>query len=155
MRDICEADVDFVFRLLRQLSHDVGASEEFDSVVEDVRRDALGPDPHYNTLVAEVDGRPAAIATWFFIYTTYKGKRCLHVNDLIVEDWARGHDLGRRLMARMSKIALAHDCARLDLHVHVDNAARGFYERIGMFQSDDLPYILRGPALGTLAEHDR
>ncbi len=152
IREIREADVDAVFELLRDLAHHVGEGEKFDSSREDVRRDAFGPERHYATLVAEIDGRVAGLVVWFFTYTTYSGKRCLFVNDLIVADWARGYALGRRLMARVAAIAREHACARVDLHVHVDNDARGFYERIGMAQSNEVPYVLTGEALQALAE---
>ena len=154
IRDIREADTEFAFKLLRDLAEHVGELEHFGSVMEDVRRDAFGPNRLYETLIAEVDDKNAGLIIWFFTYSTYVGKRCLFVNDIIVEPWARGLDVGRRLMARMATVAAENDCARIDLHVHVENAARGFYKRIGMEQSEEVPCILRGQAMQDLAALD-
>ena len=44
---------------------------------------------------------------------------------------ARGHGVGRRLMARLAAIALERGWGRIDFQVLDWNPARGFYERLG------------------------
>ncbi len=154
IRDIREEDTDFVFKLIGDLADHVGERKMFSLTLDDVRRDAFGPQRHFETLVAEADGRLAGISTWFYTYSTYVGKRCLFVNDLIVDQWARGYDVGRCLMARMATIAVANDCCRIDLHVHVENNARGFYKRIGMTENQEVPCMLRGDNLAAIARLD-
>ena len=145
-------DSDFIFRMLRLLAEDVGETAEFESTAQDVRRDAFGARPCYETLIAEWQGRPAGLATYFFTYSTYKGRRCLYVNDLIVAPAARRANLGRILMAELSRLALAQSCCRLELKVLQDNKARRFYQRIGMLESGEVSCSLKGTALEQLAK---
>ena len=149
-----EDDVSFIFRLLRMLAEEVGESEHFAADVADILRDAFGEAPHFETLIAEVEGRPAGLATFFLTYSTYKGRPCLYVNDLIVDPWARGLSLGRLLMARICRIADSRKCCRVELRVLRDNPSRSFYERIGMAPSGEVPYVIKDDDLERLAATD-
>ncbi len=145
-------DAETVFRMLRALAHHVGEAEEFVSTLEDVRRDGFGTRPCYETIMAEIDARPAGIATFFPIYSTHKGRPCLFVDNLYVESWARGRDIGRLLMGRVCRLAVERNCCRVELAVLHDNPARGFYQAIGMEQGAGVSYAIRELALQELAE---
>ena len=72
--------------------------------------------------------------------------------ELFVEDRARGHGLGRRLMAAVAKIAAARGCRRLDLNVLDWNPTRDFYLRLGgRHLAEWLPYRLDAAAIAALA----
>jgi len=154
LRPAREADAELVFAMLRALAVAVGDAEAFAATVEDVRRDGFGPAPRYETLIAELDGRPVGLLTLFATYSTYKGRPCLHVNDLYVAPEARGRGVGRRLMARACRLARERGCCRVELKVLDNNEARDFYETIGMGATAEVAYSVEDQALADLAGED-
>ena len=144
-------DAETIHLMLKALADHMGQGEKFAATVEDVRRDCFGPRPLYEALLAELDGCPAGLAVYFSTYSTFNGRPCLFVDSLYVHDEARGYDLGRRLMATVCARAVARGCCRVDLQVLHSNAARGFYENIGMRLTEELPYEITGRALQDLA----
>lgn len=154
LRPAHENDAELVFAMLRALAVAVGDAEAFAASVEDVRRDGFGSAPHYESVIAELDGRPVGLLTLFATYSTYKGRPCLHVNDLYVAPEARGRGVGRRLMAWACRLALERDCCRVELKVLDNNEARDFYETIGMGHTAELAYSIQDQALADLAAED-
>jgi GNAT superfamily N-acetyltransferase len=154
LRNACADDAEAVFVLLRALAEAVGEAEHFTASLADVRRDGFGPAPLYETWIAELDGAPVGLMTLFPTYSTYKGRRCLHVNDLYVAPEARQRGIARRLMARACRMALERGCCRVELKVLETNAARDFYESIGMGATAEVAYTIRGHALLDLANED-
>jgi len=123
---------------------------------DDLRRHGAGPHPKFAALIAELDGRPAGFALYFNNYSTWTGRPGLYLEDLFVEEWARGHGLGRRLMARVARIAEETGCGRLDLWVLHWNKTRNFYHRLGInHMSDWLPYRTDADGIARLAAEDR
>ncbi len=145
-------DAAVVHAMLRALAEHVGDSEKFANTLEKVRRDAFGPEARYETYLAELDGRPAGLAAIFMTYSTFTGRPCLFVDSLYVEDWARGADVGRQLMALACRLACARDCVRVDLNVHHDNPAQHFYQTLGMAATGEQPYQIKGEAMQALAK---
>jgi GNAT superfamily N-acetyltransferase len=154
LRTAHHEDAETVFAMLRALADAVGDAEAFAATVEDVRRDGFGPAPRYETVIAELDGRPVGLLTLFATYSTYKGRPCLHVNDLYVAPGARGRGVGRRLMARACRLASERGCCRVELKVLDNNEARDFYETIGMAATAELAYSIEDQALADLAGED-
>lgn len=151
IRTTGEDDAPFMFEMLRGLAEHIGDLEHFTSTIEDVRRDGFGPQRHYDSLIAKLDGAPVGLATYFFTYSTHTGRPCLFVLDLIVRPDARGTRLGKALMGRLSAIAVERGCCRIDLNVHNANDASGFYQALGMADTGHTPYSLHGDALHRLA----
>ena len=155
LRPAREDDAAAMFAMLHALAEAVGEAEAFTSTIADLRRDGFGPAPLYETLIAELDGRPIGLLTLFPTYSTYKGRPCLHVNDLYVAPEARGLGVARRLMARVCRLALERGCCRVELKVLENNEARDFYESIGMGATAEVAYTIRDRALMDLANEDR
>jgi GNAT superfamily N-acetyltransferase len=155
LRRARDGDAEAVFAMLYALAEAVGEAEAFASTVEDIRRDGFGPAPLYETLIAELDGRLVGLLTLFPTYSTYKGRPCLHVNDLYVAPEARGRGVARRLMARVCRLARERGCCRVELKVLETNEARDFYESIGMGSTAEVAYTITDRALSDLANEDR
>ena len=98
----------------------------------DILRDGFGATPRFELLVASLDGRVEGFALFFPNYSTWEGRAGIHVEDLYVREAARGHGLGRRLMAEIARLAVARGWPRIDLSVLHWNPARRFYERLAM-----------------------
>ena len=136
--------------MLRDLAHHLNHEADFTATLDDVRRDAFGQARQYESVLAELGDRPAGLATYFPMYSTYKGRPCLYLDNLFVEDWARGLRVGRALMAEVCRVAVARDCCRVELKVLHNNPARGFYEALGMAPSAERPYVIQAEAMHRL-----
>jgi ribosomal protein S18 acetylase RimI-like enzyme len=122
----------------------------------DVLRDGFGSRPRFECLLVEAEGRAAGFTLFFHNYSTWEGRSGLYVEDIFVSEWARGRNIGRRLLAEVAAIAEARGCLRVDLSVLEWNPARAFYERIGLVEmSEWRPYRLTGAALRALAAEAR
>ncbi len=119
-------------------------------------KDAFGPNPGCEILIAQHgDGRVLGFTLFHHNYSTWEGRRGIHIEELYVRDAARGTGLGRRLLASVAAIAAARGCPRVDLDVLHWNPARQFYERAGLHHMDQwVHYRLEGDALAVLAAEE-
>ncbi len=78
---------------------------------EKLRKDGFGPTPRFHSLIGELDGVPVAYAIYFFVYSTWEGLS-LYLEDVYVQEAARGKGLGMALMKAVGSEMLANDCAR-------------------------------------------
>lgn len=119
----------------------------------DPLRDGFGPVPRFEALIADIEGAPVGYALYYPSYTAWAGACGLFLEDLYLSQAARGHGLGRRMMAELARIARDRSWTRIDLRVRADNRARAFYDRAGMAALDGwLPYKIAGAELDALAE---
>jgi GNAT superfamily N-acetyltransferase len=118
----------------------------------DVLRDGFGARPLFEVLIAELDGVPVGFALFFAHYSTWEGRASLYLEDLFVEEPARGRGLGRALLAALAQLAVERDAPRIDLSVLDWNPTREFYHRLGMAHMTEwLPYRMTDEAIERLA----
>jgi GNAT superfamily N-acetyltransferase len=123
---------------------------------DQLRRHGFGDRPQFEALIAELDGAPVGMALFHARFSTWLGTRTLYLEDIFVREAARGHGVGRRLMARLATIALDRGWGRIDFHVLDWNPARGFYEKLGFNHLEEwLRYGATRGWLERLAEWDR
>ena len=133
VRPAVPADAATIVQLIRELA--VYEKEPIDNVKineADVLRDGFGADRRFECLLVEIDGRAAGFALFFHDYSTWEGRAGLYIEDLFVRERARGHGLGRLLMAAIAKLAVERGYRRIDLSVLEWNPARRFYEKLAM-----------------------
>jgi GNAT superfamily N-acetyltransferase len=149
------ADAALILEMIHALATFEHERDKVVATLEDIRREGFGLHPAFECLIAESDGRPAGFALFFYNYSTWTGRRGIYLEDLFVQDWARGRGIGEALVRRLAGLALERGCARLDLWVLDWNPARGFYERLGITHMRDwLPYRCSGEALERLARNE-
>lgn len=149
-------DAAFILEMIHELAAFEREPDAVKATEDDLLRDGWGPAPKFEALIAELEGSPAGFALFFHNYSTWEGRAGIYLEDLYVAERARGHGIGRRLVAALAALAVERDCRRLDLSVLDWNPARRFYERIGLKQMKEwLPYRLTGEALMRLAEEAR
>jgi GNAT superfamily N-acetyltransferase len=146
-------DADHVVRLVKALAaYEHEPEESVRLSADDVRRDGFGEPPCFEVVLAEWESEVVGFVLFFPNYSTWEGRPGLYIEDLFVEDRARGHGLGRRLMAAVAKIAAARGCRRLDLNVLDWNPTRDFHLRLGgRHLAEWLPYRLDAAAIAALA----
>ena len=98
----------------------------------DILRDGFGAERRFELLLATLDGVVEGFALFFPNYSTWEGRAGLYIEDLFVRERARGHGLGRLLMAAIAKLAVERGYRRLDLSVLEWNPARRFNEKLAM-----------------------
>jgi GNAT superfamily N-acetyltransferase len=143
--------------LILKLVRDLATYErEPDAVVATeamVRDTFFGADAQVHCFIAEWDGEPVAQAIWFLTYSTWTGRPSLYLEDIFVDEPARGRGVARALFVRLAQEAKARGCARMDWAVldwNVD--AMAFYEKMGARrQLGWQPWRLQGDALERLA----
>ena len=105
--------------------------------------------------VAEApDGRLVGYALYHFTWSSFRTNQRMWLEDLFVEEAARGTGAGEALMRAFVADSLARGCHRVDWHVLEWNAARAFYESLGATRTEDgmLQYGLDAAAMKRLVE---
>jgi GNAT superfamily N-acetyltransferase len=122
----------------------------FDAAI--CRRDGFGADPLFESLLAEVDGRPAGYALYHPSYDTDRVVPSVWLADLYVESWARRRGVARRLAAKVASLAAANGDRAMHWCVRKSNAAaRRFYAKFGHEDDAVLHCFMAKPALDRLA----
>ena len=147
-------DAGDIVRLVRALAAYENEPVETVRMTEaDVLRDGFSEPRRFEVLLAEDAGEAVGFALFFHNYSTWEGRAGIYVEDLFVEERARGQGLGRALVVEIARIAKARDCPRIGLWVLHWNPTREFYHRIGINHMDEwLPYRMVEPENGRLAE---
>lgn len=97
-----------------------------------LRRDAFGPHPRIEVLLAEIDGRVRGMTILYQAYSSWRGAPTLMIHDLFIEEAARGSGAGKALVTAAAQLAEERGGCRLDVNVLGWNEkARKFYESLG------------------------
>jgi GNAT superfamily N-acetyltransferase len=130
-----------------RLEHEVVAS------VADLAAALCGPQRYAEVVFACRDGVPVGFALFFHNFSTFVGKPGIYLEDLFVRPAARGHGIGKRLLAWLAATALERGCARLEWAVlDWNEPALGFYRSLGAVAQDEWTTLrLTGTALERLA----
>jgi GNAT superfamily N-acetyltransferase len=147
--------------VIRALIHELAAYErlaaEAVATDEDIRRSLFGQRPQAEVLIATEGSEPVGFALFFHNYSTFLGRHGVYLEDLFVRPEARGRGYGRRLLARLARIARDRGCGRLEWSVlDWNESAIRFYRSLGANAMDQWTvYRLTGAALEGLAEEGR
>lgn len=153
IRAATEPDVPLILDFIRglaeyeRLGHEVVADEAR------IRRALFGPRPTAEVRIAELEGRPVGFALFFHNFSTFLGLPGIYLEDLFVLPEARGHGVGRALLAHLAALARERDCGRLEWAVlDWNEPALRFYRSLGARSLDDWTvHRVTGEALDRLA----
>jgi GNAT superfamily N-acetyltransferase len=147
-------DAGLIEALVRERAAEEGAPSAVRGSAQDYARAGFA-ERLFECLVAEVDGKPAGFALFFADFSSWEGRPGIFLEDLFVRREFRGLAIGRRLLAELARLAKARGGSRLDLVVAGENAARRFYEHLGLREVEGwLLYRADGAALDALAAED-
>ena len=83
-------------------------------------------------LVAERNGKIEGIALFYEIFGTFRGRKFIYLEDLVVAKDVRGSGVGQALMAALAREALDRGARRLEWSVlDWNDGAIRLYERLG------------------------
>lgn len=128
-------DMKRVLELIQELAIFENEPEAVIISEQDLIRDGFGPNPQFETLVAEtqIDGQIIIVgmALFYHRYSTWKGKT-IHLEDLIVSEQFRNTGAGKALYSEVIKIGKAQNVKRIEWNVLDWNTnAINFYEKSG------------------------
>jgi GNAT superfamily N-acetyltransferase len=119
----------------------------------DVVRDGFREPRRFEVLIAALDGKPVGFTLFFPRYSTWQGRHGVYIEDIFVDESARGTGIGRKIIAAVAKIAQARGASRIDLSVLKWNPARNFYHRLGFDHAEPwMSYRLGESQFAALAD---
>lgn len=138
VRPMQPGDLAYVWDMVRGLAEYEHMTDVLTGSVERLSTLLFGEPPALFGRVAErADGRLVGYALYHFTYSSFRTNQRMWLEDLFVEESARGTGAGEKLFAAFVADAMARGCHRVDWHVLEWNPARAFYERMGARKSAD------------------
>ncbi len=102
---------------------------------EKIGQDFFGPRPVITCELGFEEDAPVGLVSYYWTYASFRGARCLFVEDLFVAPAHRGKGYGGAMLKRLAAIGLAEGAARLEWDVLKWNTqAICFYRSIGAVQ---------------------
>lgn len=131
-------DCDTIRRMLEGLADAVGDTGQLMGSVESLREYGFGDAPLFHVLIAEQGEIALGMCLYFYTYSTWRGTPGVYVQDLFIDESARGRGIGRQLLTATAAEGRVQGADHLRLSVYQDNAdAQRFYRAIGMRYRDD------------------
>jgi GNAT superfamily N-acetyltransferase len=132
------ADSTTLFDLIKQLA-------EYEKLSHAVTGDALalqehlfGSPKYIEAILAEYTGKAVGFALFFHNYSTFLTKPGIYLEDLFVLPEYRRQGIGKALLSKVAKIAVARGCGRLEWSVlDWNESAQAFYRSMGASILDD------------------
>ena len=146
-------ELPLVLEFIRELAVYERLEDEVQATTADLAVALFGPRPFAEVVFACLEGEPVGFALFFQNFSTFLGKPGIYLEDLFVRPQARGHGIGRRLLAWLARTTLERGCARLDWAVLDWNLPSiGFYRSLGAVAQDEWTTMrVSGAALERLA----
>jgi len=154
VRAATPGDIPTVLSLLRELA-------AYEGKLDCVRIDesllaeyAFGERACIEVLLGLLDGNAVSYAIFFPHFGSYCGRPWLYLEDLYVQPDARGHGVGRAMMAHLARVTVQRGWAGMAWGVlDWNESAFTFYRGLGATSSNDhVSMDLTGDALLRLAE---
>ncbi|MEM7596105.1 MAG: GNAT family N-acetyltransferase [Pseudomonadota bacterium] len=104
---------------------------------------------HLSCLMAFQGDTPLGFATWVLTFPSGTDI-ALYMKELFVSEGARGHGVGRALMAGLVRIAEEEGCCRFDWQTDQDNpGAQAFYTRLKAPLYEKVTYRVKAAEYGS------
>lgn len=142
-----------ILRMIRALAVYEREPDAVKATEASIRIALFDPGATVHAFIAEADGRAVGLALWFLNYSTWTGSHGIYLEDLYLDEAARGRGVGRALLGAVAREARARGCARIDWAVLDWNVtAQRFYRRMGARGLTGWqPWRVEGAALDALA----
>ncbi len=125
-------DVPLIFRFIEDFAEFDGRRARLQATPDMLRDGLFGAAPQASVVLAEVDGVPVGFASYFRTYSTALGRPGIWLDDLYVDEAARGRGIGTAVLRYLARLAQTSGCGRIEWTAGVENQ-RGleFYRRSG------------------------
>jgi len=153
IRFAAREDVPFILQMIRELAsyeralHEVKATHELLEywLFDEVKAECL---------IASLDGVDHGIALFFTNFSTWEGIPGIFLEDLVVQEQARGCGLGLALLMELNRVALERGYTRLEWNcLDWNEPSLEFYKSLGAITRDEwLGHRLDRTAMEALAK---
>lgn len=152
VRAATPADVPAILRLIVALATYEREPDAVQATEASLTHSLFADDAHVWAHIAEHEGQVIGIAIWFLNYSTWTGRPGIYLEDLFVDEAARGLGAGRALFKALAAEAEKLGCARIDWAVlDWNEPAMDFYRALGgRRQTGWQPWRVDGAALEAL-----
>lgn len=139
--------------MVRELADFEHALEECTVTGSQLHEALFGDPATVQAYVAEVDGAPAAMALWFYNFSTWDGVAGVYLEDLFVRPGFRRHGLARALLSTLARECVDKGYSRLTWAVlDWNSTAIALYDSVGgKPQTEWITYRVTGDELTALA----
>lgn len=153
IRKAAREDAATIFRFVCDLARFEKALDQVETTEEGLAEAIFGAGSVTEGLIAEVDGKPAGFAVYYFSFSTWQGRNGVYLEDLYVSPEFRGAGLGRALMQAVAKVGLDRGCGRMEWSVldWNENAIRVYDGVGGKPQNEWIRYRLENSTLTNFA----
>ena len=146
-------DIAVLLKMIRALARFHGDADLVTTTEESLRCHGFSRRPLFEALIAERNGAAVGYALFTMSFSARRGVPLMELDHLYVEAAARGAGVGTALCRAVARIAVDREVGRLRVTVEGWNAAKGFYEALGMrpLSDDRQPYFLDDVGLRRLS----
>lgn len=124
-------DVPLILTFIRELAEYEKLLDGVTATEESLRATLFDSQRYAEALLAYRGSQPVAFAVYFFNYSTFAGLPGLYLEDIYVRPAYRGLGVGRQIFNLLARIAIEHDCTRIEWSVlNWNKSAIGFYQRL-------------------------
>ena len=152
-----ERDVPVLLRLIKGLAEYERLASKVVATEESLHAAFFGPRAVAEAILARAGAEPVGSAVYFLTLSTFAGRTNLYLEDLYVEPQWRRRGVGRKLLARVARIAVERGCGQMSWSVLGWNEpALNFYRAFGAEPVTEwVAYKLTGEAFQRLADSER
>jgi ribosomal protein S18 acetylase RimI-like enzyme len=148
------ADLLRLLELIRQLAEYERRLGQVKATEEDLERALFGERPVAEAALAWQDGNAVGYALFYPVFSTFRGRAALYLEDVYVVPEARGQGVGVAFMRYLARLAQQRGYDRIEWSVLEWNTpAIEFYRRLGAVPKETgwVGYMLTGKSLEALA----
>ena len=125
-------DLPLILSFIQELASYEKLSDQVTASEEQLRETLFSTGATAHVLIADYGETPAGFAVYFFNYSTFRAQPGLYLEDLYVRPALRGKGIGRALLVEVARLAVQHNCGRLEFAVlDWNEPAIGFYQELG------------------------
>ncbi|HEY2401814.1 MAG TPA: GNAT family N-acetyltransferase, partial [Steroidobacteraceae bacterium] len=114
IRPAGEHEVHLILGFIRDLAEYEHLEHQVVATEEHLREALFGARRYAEVVFACLDGNPVGFALFFHNFSTFIGRPGIYLEDLFVLPEARGHGVGRRVLAWLAAEAVNRNCSRLE-----------------------------------------
>lgn len=155
IRAVARAELPTLLQLIRQLAAYERRLEQVVATEADLERTLLGQSPVAEAVLAWQGAQAVGYAVYYPVFSTFRGRAALYLEDIFVVPDVRGQGVGYALMRYLAQVAQQRGYDRIEWSVLDWNApALAFYRKLGAVPKETgwVGYMLAGEALEALAD---
>jgi GNAT superfamily N-acetyltransferase len=132
IREANRQDTPLILGFIRKKAAFDGVPDWVEATEEKLASELFGPRPVAFVLFAEAGGKVVGFAIYFLTFSSFLARPGIWLDDLFVDESARGQGAGKALLTHLAKLAEERGYGRIEWVTAVHNASGlAFYQRNG------------------------